>query len=542
MIAPAVPLDAWAAPPSVGGNVSPVMVRFRPRPVSVIVAALVIVVTVVLAVLTWQANDRSERRLLDRQLAQVGTLLTNQAAVLQVTLADIALVAVNTNANPAAFARFADKELTETGQSLSLWRVTDGGAEQLAVQGLPPLLPAEGASALTELQPDGELVILGVLPGEPDRLAYALMPADSNTDLLVYAESPLPPDRRLPATPDSPFAGLDLALYLGKTTDRAQLLGSSAPLPLEGNTQTRTVPFGTTTVTVVGASPTHLTGALSATLPWLVLGAGCALAVAGAAMVETLSRRRVVAEGLAAENAELYRQQRSIAGTLQHALLPALPELAGVQVAARYLAGVDGLDVGGDWYDVIERRPGCVVFVVGDVSGQGLPAATTMAALRFAVRAYLAEGHGIESVLLHLRELLDVDTDHQFATVLLGELDVTAGRLRLVCAGHFPPVLLTDGRAQFLDCPVAPPVGVTAPLPPSAAVIDVSGQATLLAFSDGLIERRREVVDTGLERLRAAAADAGSRDLPDLLDHLLTTLTVEGGRDDTVLLGMRWTA
>jgi hypothetical protein len=73
-------------------------------------------------------------------------------------------------------------------------------------------------------------------------------------------------------------------------------------------------------------------------------------------------------------------------------------------------------------------------------------------------------------------------------------------------------------------------------------VIDVSGQATLLAFSDGLIERRREVVDTGLERLRAAAADAGSRDLPDLLDHLLTTLTVEGGRDDTVLLGMRWTA
>jgi serine phosphatase RsbU (regulator of sigma subunit) len=295
-------------------------------------------------------------------------------------------------------------------------------------------------------------------------------------------------------------------------------------------------------VTVVGASPAHLTGALSATLPWIVLGGGCLLAAAGGAMVETISRRRAVAERLAAENAELYRQQRSIAGTLQHALLPVVPELAGVQVAARYLAGVDGLDVGGDWYDVIERRPGCVVFVVGDVSGQGLPAATTMAALRFAVRAYLAEGHSIETVLLHLRQLLDIDTDHQFATVLLGELDASAGRLRLVSAGHFLPVLLTDGRAQYLDCPVAPPVGVTAAAPPTAATIDVSGPATLLAYSDGLVERRCEVVDVGLERLRAAAADAGSRDLPNLLDDLLAALAVDGGRDDTVLLGMRWTS
>jgi serine phosphatase RsbU (regulator of sigma subunit) len=293
---------------------------------------------------------------------------------------------------------------------------------------------------------------------------------------------------------------------------------------------------------VVGASPTHLTGPLSATLPWIVLGVGGVLALAGAGVVETLSRRRAVAEGLAAENAELYRQQRGIAGTLQRAMLPVVPDLDRVQVAARYLAGVDELDVGGDWYDIVEHRPGCVVFVVGDVSGQGLPAARTMAALRFAVRAYLAEGHDIETVLAHLRRLLDVSTDHQFATVLLGELDVTAGRLRLVCAGHFPPLLLSAGRAQYLDCPIAPPIGVTAPSAPPAAVIDLPDQGTLLAFSDGLIERRGEVVDTGLERLRAAAADTGSRELPELLDGLLATLAVDGGQDDTVLLGMRWTS
>ena len=518
------------------------MASLRPRRVSVAVAALVLAVTAVLTVLTWQTNARSEGRLLDRQLAQVGTVLTNQASVTQVQLADVGLVAVNTSANPAAFARFADKELTQTGQSLSLWRVTDGAAEQLAVQGVAPLLPPGGPEALATLKPTGELVILGILPGNPDRIAYALMPGDPNTDLLVYAESPLPAGRRLPATPDSPLAGLDIALYLGGTTDPDALLESTVPLPVRGETRTRQVPFGNATITVVGASPTPLTGPLSARLPWIVLGVGCVLAVAAGGMVETLSRRRAVAEGLAAENAELYRQQRGIAGTLQRAMLPVVPDLARVQADARYLAGVEDLDVGGDWFDVIEHRPGCIVFVVGDVSGRGLPAATTMAALRFAVRAYVAEGHGVEAVLANLRRLLDVDTDHQFATVLLGELDVDAGCLRLVCAGHFPPLLLSGGRAEFLDCPVTPPIGVAAGPPPPAAAVPLTGPGTLLAFSDGLVERRGEVVDVGLERLRAATAEAGSRELPDLLDHLLTTLTGSGAQDDTVLLGVRWTS
>jgi serine phosphatase RsbU (regulator of sigma subunit) len=213
-----------------------------------------------------------------------------------------------------------------------------------------------------------------------------------------------------------------------------------------------------------------------------------------------------------------------------------------VEVAARYVAGVDELEVGGDWYDVISRRPGCCVFVVGDISGRGLPAATTMAALRFAVRAYVAEGHDIEAVLAKLRCLLDIDTDHQFATVLLGELDLTAGRLRLVSAGHFPPLLLAEGRATALDCPIAPPVGVPAPPPEPAAVVHVQGPATLLAFTDGAVERRGETIDTGLERLRAAAVSVGSRPLEAMLDDVLGLLSHDGGKDDTVLLGLRWTS
>jgi serine phosphatase RsbU (regulator of sigma subunit) len=519
------------------------MFSTSPRRLSVVVAVLLLVVTAALTVLTWQVNARSEQRLLDRQLAQVGSLISNQAAVLQVELADIGQVAVNTDANPNAFARFAADELEQTGQSLSLWRIGEGAAERLAVQGVDPLMPPDGPAALAGLEPSGQLVILGILPGEPDRLAYALMPAGDNTDLVVYAESPLPPDRRMPSTPDSPVAGLDLALFLGRTADPAHLLQATAPIPIEGRTEKTVVPFGDTPVTIVGASPTHMAGALSAALPWVVLGAGVLLAVIGAATVEVLSRRRAVAERLAAENARLYREQRGIAGTLQHALLPDVPRLDRVDAAARYLAGADELQVGGDWYDVIEQRPGCVVFVVGDVSGHGLPAATTMAALRFAVRGYLAEGHDIQTVLGLLRGLLDVDVDHQFATVLLGELDLSAGRLRLVSAGHFPPVLVTGGKAEVVDCPVAPPVGVPAPTPPPVVSVPVSGPVTLLAFSDGLVERRGEILDAGVDRLCVAAVGAGSRPLEPMLDDVLATVTLDGGRkDDTVILGLRWTS
>ena len=511
---------------------------------SVVVTVLILVITAVLAFLASVVNAHSNERLLTRQLAQVGTLLGNQAAVLQVELADIGQVAVNTNASPASFARFAARELQQTGQSLSLWRISGGDAQQLAVQGLAPRLPDGGTAALTTPEPTGELTLLGILGGDEPRLAYALRPAQGAADLVIYAESPLPSGRRLPVTSNSPLAGLDLALYLGHEVTPEQLLESTAPAPIRGDTRTTTVPFGNTTVTIVGASPTQLTGALSAALPWIVLGLGVVLAFGGGATLEYVSRRRAVAEQLAADNERLYRQQRGIAGALQEAMLPVVPELAGAQVAARYVAGVDELDVGGDWYDVVARQPGCLVFVVGDVSGRGLPAATTMAALRFAVRAYLAEGHCIETVLARLRGLLDVDVDHQFATVLLGELDTVGGRIRLVSAGHFPPLLLTADGATVLDCPIEPPVGVDAPAPPPAAwrPVPTGTTATLLAFTDGLVERRDEVVDDGLARLRRVATEAGSQPLEAMVDHVLEALTVGAGKDDTVILGVRWTS
>jgi hypothetical protein len=527
--------------PAAAGTADPKRLRTAPRRLSVVVAVVVVAITLLLAWLASTVNANNKQRLLTQQVAQAATLLATQVAVIQTQMADAGQVADATDGRPGPFTSFADATIAAPGTSLSLWRVTGDRVEQLAVHGPDPVLPADGAGPfLTSLRPTGQLSVAGILQGPEPRLGYALMPAGETAGLVVYAEVPL--NRRISVATGDAFGGLDLAAYLGRTTAADQLLQATAPIPIRGDTATTHVPFGDSMFTVVASSRTGLTGPLSEALPWIVLGVGGALAVAVGATVETLSRRRTVAERLAAENERLYRQQASIAGTLQHALLPEVPSVDGVEMAARYVSGVDELEVGGDWYDVIDRPSGRCVFVVGDISGQGLPAATTMAALRFAVRAYVAQGDDIGTVLTKLRGLLDIHVDHQFATVLLGELDPAAGLIRFVSAGHFGPLLISDGRAELLDCPVAPPVGVAAPVPPVVTEARVSGPATLLAFTDGAVERRGEVIDTGLERLRSAAAAADAQPLPEVLDHLMQMPTVKGGRDDTVILGLRWTS
>jgi serine phosphatase RsbU (regulator of sigma subunit)/anti-sigma regulatory factor (Ser/Thr protein kinase) len=514
--------------------------REAPRTLSIIIAAVVLVLTLGLAWLASAVNANNSERLLAQQVDQVATLLSTQVAVIQTQMADAGQVADMTNGRPGPFTGFAAETVIAPGMSLSLWRITGDQVEQLALHGPSPLLQADdAASFLTGLQPTGQLSVAGILEGPEPRLAYALMPAGQSEGLVVYAEVPL--NRQVSVEQGEAFGGLDLAAYLGETTSADQLVQATAPIPIRGDTATTQVPFGDTVFTVVAASRTGLTGPLSAALPWIVLGVGGVLAIGGGTTAEILSRRRSVAERLAADNEQLYRQQRGIAGTLQHALLPEVPSVDGVEVAARYVAGVDDLEVGGDWYDVVPGPSGRWVFVVGDVSGQGLPAATTMAALRFAVRAYVAQGDDIATVLTKLRGLLDVGVDHQFATVLLGELDPAAGLIRVVSAGHFGPLLISEGRAEFLDCPTAPPVGVAAAAPPVVAEARVCGPVTLLAFTDGAVERRGEVIDTGLERLRSAAAALDAQPLSTVLDHLMQMPTANGGRDDTVILGLRWT-
>jgi serine phosphatase RsbU (regulator of sigma subunit) len=123
---------------------------------------------------------------------------------------------------------------------------------------------------------------------------------------------------------------------------------------------------------------------------------------------------------------------------------------------------VEGVDVGGDWYDLIALDDHRLLLVVGDVSGRGVRAAATMASLRFAIHAYAAEEDPPDTILTKLSKLVDVNTSGQLATILCALVDVQAHRMTVTSAGHLPPLLISDGSGTFVRSEVGVPIGVSA--------------------------------------------------------------------------------
>ena len=181
------------------------------------------------------------------------------------------------------------------------------------------------------------------------------------------------------------------------------------------------------------------------------------LSIGAALLTVRLIQRRTHAEELADsleevadENRRLYSEQRSIAQTLQHALLPeALPKISVLETGARYEAGVEGVDIGGDWYDLIALDEHRLLLVVGSVPGRGVRAAATMASLRYAIHAYAAQDDTPATILTKLSKLVNVGSTGQLATILCALVDVEAHELTVTSAGHLPPLLISDGIGKF---------------------------------------------------------------------------------------------
>jgi serine phosphatase RsbU (regulator of sigma subunit) len=300
------------------------------------------------------------------------------------------------------------------------------------------------------------------------------------------------------------------------------------------------VPFGSSVLTLAISPNGSPAGPWSEILPWGILVVGLIFTFGVIAMTERLIRRRRHAEQLAEENRRLYGEQRNVSLTLQRSLLPkALPTIDGVEFAARYIPGESGIEVGGDWYSAIAIDDHRFAFVVGDVSGRGLAAATIMAGLRFTIRAFASIGYSPERILEMAAKEVSVRGDGHFATVLVGLVDNDRREITMANAGHPPPLLLTSGQSGFVKVPVGVPLGIGSPAYESVT-ITFGSTSTLIAYTDGLIERRAEALDVGMERLRVAA----SLEAPSV-DHLLTRIAdcVFAGRgsdDDTAILAIRW--
>jgi serine phosphatase RsbU (regulator of sigma subunit) len=277
------------------------------------------------------------------------------------------------------------------------------------------------------------------------------------------------------------------------------------------------------------------------------VGGGVLLTLAATVLTDRLVRRRQRAEELAtvldrvaAENRRMYTEQRSISRTLQHALLPErLPELSGLRVDARYVPAAAGMEVGGDWYDIVAVGNGQVLLVIGDVSGHGLRAATTMALLRHAVLAYVAQVRRPGMVLSMLSDFVDRAEHDYFATVLCMLIDVEAHRLTIASAGHMAPLVLGNGRSEFPTVDTDAPIGVARSVAYRETTVSVPRGAVVLAFTDGLVERRGEVIDVGLGRLRDLAMSRRLA-LEELLAELARDLTSEDHYDDAAMVGIQW--
>lgn len=260
-------------------------------------------------------------------------------------------------------------------------------------------------------------------------------------------------------------------------------------------------------------------------------------------LLEDITRRT----GLALDNARLYLRQRKVAETMQRHLLPQLPQIAGVEMAARYQAAPDASQVGGDWYDAFRLADGAVALAVGDVVGHDLDAAAGMAQLRSILRAYAWPGHEPPSaVLSRLARVAGHMAGVDLATLVYGVLEQSGddGRWRLTWsnAGHPPPLLVSpDGQARFLTAGRGlllstgldePRDDATTPLPPGA---------TLVLYTDGLVESRTAPIDDGLLRLRRHAAALVNRPLPVFADLLLQRVRPDPdtGDDDIALLCVR---
>ncbi|MEU1408933.1 SpoIIE family protein phosphatase [Streptomyces sp. NPDC005728] len=247
----------------------------------------------------------------------------------------------------------------------------------------------------------------------------------------------------------------------------------------------------------------------------------------------------------ALDRASLYDAQHRLVHELQQALLPrTLPTMPGLEVAARYLPAGHGLDVSGDFYDLLRLDDTTVAAVIGDVEGHSVAAATLMGQVRTAVHAHASAGAAPDQVLFRTNQLLaDLDSDLLVAC-LYAHVDLAHGRLALASAGHVPPLLREAvHRGRILDIEPGPLLGIGVDLHYPVTTTPLLDGAVLALYTDGLVERPgQDATQATSDLLDHLTGNTDDHDLQHLADSLVHHAWPTGQRtDDVTVLLLRTT-
>ena len=521
--------------------------------------AVIVAIGIALTVLfSWSAarvDENTEERLLQGQSRQAAAVLSTAALVIQQPMKSALDVQAFTEPDNSGSVFERGMGMNVGGDdaefvTASLWHQEDGRISRVATVGPSPGIDGsspDGQAFLDRALKGPTSVVERVVVGEQHRFAFAL--ADSATGYVVYAERSIPADRRSRVDRDSAFADLNYAIYLGKGTELADLSTTDvdpADLPLKGITNQAEVPFSDTVLTLVTSPRRHLGSSLSQNLPIILAVGGLLLTVISALVARRLVRARSEAENatetitaLYQRDDVVYEEQRALFVRLQRALLPQVnPDIPRIEIASEYVAGAQGVDIGGDWFSVIGVDEERFAFVVGDVSGHGVDAVAVMAHARFTLRAYLVDGSSPQDALEKCSRQFDIAIDDHMITAIAGIGNWRTGEIVLANAGHPPPLLVTADGADYVPIPVGPPLGI-GPSSYRPLTFTLSEGSTLFAYTDGLIERRTEGIDTGMQRLVDVVAPIAHEPLEALVAQVLTSLRDDDAADDIAILALR---
>ncbi|MGC4896382.1 SpoIIE family protein phosphatase [Micromonospora sp. DT31] len=387
-----------------------------------------------------------------------------------------------------------------------------------------------------------------------DRLAHAMVPLLADWCLITLVD-PAGRPRSVTGVHRDTDRGSDLARFalllttnLGPASQIRAVLRTGRPV-MRGAADLDDVARGTTEPELVSLAErlgvgSHLTVPITAA-GGRVIGAVTLVNRPGRRGFDDSDLRTAqdlgVRAGQAVGNSRLYGEQRHVAEVLQHSMLPTLPAVPGMELAARYLPAADRVEVGGDWYDAFVQPDGELVAAIGDVAGHDIEAAATMGQLRNLVRgnAY-GRVDPVEKLVAHLDRAMGGLRVPTVATAVLARVRPTAdGLLVSWCnAGHPPPLVIRVDGTVSVATGRGPLLGLARPPRRTGRTLLLAPGDTLLLHTDGLIERRDQPIDEGQAELLQQITDGGPGVPLNLLcDRLLAA--ADRREDDVALLALR---